>query len=106
MPENAPENPPAPPVDPMAEVLRRLEDLENQNKALAAINTTLKDTLNDMLAAPGVGHLMTQDPLVKASRRDVARHVVIATRPVRENPEQYTNVVDPGTVAPTGGFKE
>ncbi len=41
-------------------------------------------------------HLRRGDPNVDPSRMSVARSVTIATRPVRENPEQYANVVDPG----------
>ncbi len=42
------------------------------------------------------GHLQRRDPNFAPSRSDVARSVTIATRPVIENPEQYSNVVDPG----------
>ena len=41
-------------------------------------------------------HLRRGDPNVDPSRMNIARSVTIATRPVRENPEQYANIVDPG----------
>lgn len=48
-----------------------------------------------MTYAEGVPqHLRRGDPSVDPNRMSVARSVTLATRPVIENPDQYTHVVD------------
>ncbi len=77
-----------PKVDPMAEVLERLKALENENQALRA-------AVEEVQTTPG--HLMSGPDFAPDPR--AARSVVIATRPVRDNPEMYSknkSIVDTG----------
>jgi hypothetical protein len=68
-----------PQADPMAEVLARLKALENENQALRA-------AVEEVQTTPG--HLMSGPDFAPDPR--AARSVVIATRPVRDNPELYS----------------
>lgn len=77
------------------EVKAAVAPLLEQNQALQEQVT--KSSAMDY--AEGVpAHLRRGDPAVDPNRMSVARSVTIATRPVIENPEQYQNVVDPGTL--------
>lgn len=68
-----------PKVDPMAAVLARLEALENENQIL-------RSAVEEVQTTPG--HLMSGPDFAPDPR--AARSVVIATRPVRDNPELYS----------------
>ena len=77
--EEAPIEEEAPKVDPMQEVLNRLRALENENQAL-------RSAVEEVQTTPG--HLMSGPDFAPDPR--AARSVVIATRPVRDNPEMYS----------------
>lgn len=75
-----------PKPDPMQAVLDRLAALENENQALRA-------AVEEVQTTPG--HLMSGPDFAPDPR--AARSVVIATRPVRDNPDLYSvnkSVVD------------
>lgn len=82
------------PTDPMAEVLARLKALEGENQALRA-------AVEEVQTTPG--HLMAGADFAPDPR--AARSVVIATRPVREEPGLYNKnkaVVDTSGLSVNG----
>lgn len=61
---------------------------------------------SSMEYADGVpAHLRRGDPNVDPNRMSVAMSVTIPTRPVQENPEQYKNVVDMGSIYANDAMK-
>lgn len=75
-PEPEPEAP-KPPT--MEEVMKRLQALENENHALRSAVEEVQTTPGHLMAGPD----FAPDPRA-------ARSVVIATRPVRDNPGDYS----------------
>lgn len=70
----------------LAPMQKQLTDLAAENKGIKDENTRLRDELNEFLATPHAGNVVGDD--IPANPR-AARSVVIATRPVMDNPERY-----------------
>src|SRR6266566_3961631 len=72
----------------LAPMQKQLEDLAKENRQL-------KEEINTLAAEPIHGHIQGND---FAPNPNAARSVVIATRPVRDNPEMYNSkgIVDTG----------
>lgn len=80
-------------LEPMQQ---QLKDLAEGNKNLAEENRILREEIQNRDATPN--HLISGADF--RPNPDAARSVVISTRPVRDNPDQYIasgkGVVDPG----------
>lgn len=81
----------------MSPVIKKLDHLVDDN---AKLHEEIASVKNHNFADGVPAHLRgsAHDPAINTGRMSAARSVTIATRPVRENPEEYKNVVDPGTV--------
>lgn len=80
----------------LAPMQAQLTQLVEENKTAKAENQQLREELNTLAANPVPAHLQGDDFPVNPN---AARSVVIATRPVMDNPEKYSrnkSVVDPG----------
>ena len=81
----------------LAPLQQQLADLVADNKAVKSENEKLREELNNFLATPHAGNVVGDDFPVNPR---AARSVVIATRPVMDNPERYAQkpIVDSGAL--------
>jgi hypothetical protein len=71
----------------LAPMQAQLTQLMEENKAHKSENSKLREELNELLATPHAGNVIGNDI---PANPNAARSVVIATRPVQDNPELYS----------------
>lgn len=87
----------------LAEIMKTLASMQETQKQLQEENKVLREAVKvsaeEQYSLPG--HLRVDGAGVPHNP-DAARSVTIVTRPVRDSPHQYQNIVDPGGLSVNG----